>query len=315
MCILNGEITVKEVEEQYHIDKETIRSKINEYGQLNFKGIIIYMIKEGLSQSEVARKFNISHEVISKEVEKLRKSEDPKDIKLYEIAKAYAVKKMKKIPLTSSEILLYTSLLDEMFGEIPVIDISEKSKKDLEIERLEEFMRQVQLFSAQGLTAEQVAKQMHTSIKTIRRNKLKLEKLNNIRRNRREISQEEFEQSIQKVIDGECTRFDLQKRYHMDRITLNNKIQELYVYNIELYMAFIRKFPYKPREYTHIDYRAMIIDIMRKGYNKKQAAEQYGIHDRTIARKIYLVEQTDPELVNLYRQVAKYRKKQQPLPK
>lgn len=130
----------------------------------------------------------------------------------------------------------------------------------------------------------------------------------------KEITQEEFEQSIRDVIDGKCTRIELQKRYHMDRITLNSKIQELYVHNIELYMEFTKKFPYIPREYTHINYRAMIIDIMKKGYSKKQAAEQYGIHDRTISRKIHIVEKTDPDLVMLYREVSSYKKRQKQLP-
>lgn len=131
----------------------------------------------------------------------------------------------------------------------------------------------------------------------------------------KQISQEEFEQSIQDIIDGKCTRVELQKRYHVDRVTLNNKIQELYVYNIDLYMAFIRKFPYKPREYTHINYRAMVIDIMKKGYNKRQLADQYEISDRTIARKINMLAETEPELISLYRRVAKYRKSQKRLPK
>ena len=100
----------------------------------------------------------------------------------------------------------------------------------------------------------------------------------------------------------------------MDRVTLNNRIQELYVHNIDLYMAFIRKFPYKPREYTHINYRAMVIDIMKKGYNKRQLADQYEISNRTIARKISALEETEPELISLYRKVAKYRKSQQRLP-
>lgn len=130
----------------------------------------------------------------------------------------------------------------------------------------------------------------------------------------KQISQEEFEQSIQDIIDGKCYRVDLQKRYHMDRVTLNNRIQELYVQNIDLYMAFIRKFPYKPREYTHINYRAMVIDIMKKGYNKRQLADQYEISNRTIARKISALEETEPELISLYREVAKYRKSQQRLP-
>lgn len=131
----------------------------------------------------------------------------------------------------------------------------------------------------------------------------------------KEISQEEFEQRIQDVIDGKYTRADLIKELRIDRVTLNNKIQELYVSNQKLYFQFIAKFPYKPREYSHIDYEAMLIDIMKKGYKKVEIKEQYGIHNRTVARKIYEVEKTNPGLVELYRKVAAYRQRKKPLPK
>lgn len=129
-----------------------------------------------------------------------------------------------------------------------------------------------------------------------------------------DISQEDFESIIKDIIDGKCTRTELLKELKTDRVTLNNKIQELVVVNNALYMQFISKFPYVPREYTHIDYEAMIIDIMKKGYTKKQAAEQYGINDRTISRKINKVQKENPNLVELYREVAYYRKHQKPLP-
>lgn len=130
----------------------------------------------------------------------------------------------------------------------------------------------------------------------------------------KQISQEEFEQCVRDMINGKCTRKDLERKYHVDKVILNNKIQELYVSNLPLYMQFIEKFPYRPRTYTHINYRAMVIDIMKREYTKFQAEEAYGISSRTIARKIISLEQSDPELVYLYRQVAKYRKSQQPLP-
>lgn len=129
-----------------------------------------------------------------------------------------------------------------------------------------------------------------------------------------DISQEDFENKVRKMIDGECTRADLIKELKIDRVTLNSKIQELVVLNNTLYMQFISKFPYVPREYTHIDYEAMIIDIMKKAYTKKQAAEQYGISDRTINRKIKEMENKNPQLVAFYREVAYYRKHKKPLP-
>ena len=128
------------------------------------------------------------------------------------------------------------------------------------------------------------------------------------------ISQQEFEEKVQDIIDGKTTRTQLQIDLRTDKNTLNNKIQELVVYNPELYRAFVQKFPYRPREYSHIDYEALIIDIMKKGYTRREWDEVYGISSRTIIRKIYCIEDENPELINLYREVAKYRKEQKTLP-
>ena len=128
------------------------------------------------------------------------------------------------------------------------------------------------------------------------------------------ISQQEFEEKVQDVIDGKTTRTQLQIDLRVDKNTLNNKIQELVVYKPELYRAFVQKFPYRPREYSHIDYEALIIDIMKKGYTRREWDEVYGISSRTIIRKIYCIEDENPELINLYREVAKYRKEQKTLP-
>lgn len=129
-----------------------------------------------------------------------------------------------------------------------------------------------------------------------------------------EISQQEFENKVQQIIEGETTRTKLLKELKIDKVTLNNKIQELLTCNPDLYHSFIKKFPYMPREYTHINWRAMIIDIMKKGYTKKEAEEQYGISSRTIQRKVYKVQESDEEIVSLYREVSKYRKMQKLLP-
>lgn len=130
-----------------------------------------------------------------------------------------------------------------------------------------------------------------------------------------EITQEDFERKIGEILLGNTTRTKLIKELRIDKVTLNAKIQELIIYNPELYHRFISKFPYMPREYTHIDWRAMLIDIMKKGYTKFEAAEQYGISDRTIGRKVYAVQEYDSDIVELYREVSRFRKMKKPLPK
>lgn len=130
----------------------------------------------------------------------------------------------------------------------------------------------------------------------------------------RKISQEEFEARIQDIIDGKTTRVQLLIELRVDKNTLNNKIQELVVYNPKLYRAFVQKFPYRPREYTHIDYEALLIDIMKNGYTRREWDEVYGISSKTILRKIYVIEDENPDLIALYREVSKYRKMQRPLP-
>lgn len=209
--ILKGKTTAKAVEAQYGIDSETIRYKINEFMQsnknflreyiaylnkkghdyeyINFTGLIAEMIKSDMSQSEMAREFGIPSRVISREIEKLGKSDEPEEVKLYDIAKIYADKKMRRIPLSRFERALYTRLVDEMFGDVPIIN--ERSRTDIEIERLEAFMRQVQEYRDQGLTVEQVAEELETSVSTIRRNRLKLEELKNKKRIQAELESSE----------------------------------------------------------------------------------------------------------------------------
>lgn len=207
--ILKGEITAKEASEKYHIYTETIRRKIDEfvqkdpqylklyfayrnksaidYGNINFKGLIVYMLRHDMSQSEIAEEYGIPARTVSREVEKLGESEEEKDIKLYNIAKICADRKMRKQKLSRYEMDLYAKVLDELFPNIPVINFDDKTPTELEIERLEKFLAEVQMYHSQNMTAEQVAQKMGTSVSTIRRNKLKLEELKRQEAYRKEV--------------------------------------------------------------------------------------------------------------------------------
>ena len=70
----------------------------------------------------------------------------------------------------------------------------------------------------------------------------------------KDISQEEFEEMILAVLNGKYTRADLIRILRVDRITLNNKIQELFVLNRDLYTCTITdlntKLVYSAQQYV-----------------------------------------------------------------
>lgn len=206
--ILKGDITAKKASEVYHIDRETIKRKINEfikedsslfrqyieyleksgrdYTSINFRGLLVQMIRNNMSQSEMAQEYGIPARTVSRELEKIGKSEAEEDKKLFNIAKIYADKKMRREKLSVYEIDLYTKILDEEFGEIAIIEPDAISKDDIEIQKLEEFVREAEEYQHNGMTIQQVADKMNVGISTIRRHKLKLEEL----RKKKEINEQ-----------------------------------------------------------------------------------------------------------------------------
>lgn len=118
-----------------------------------------------------------------------------------------------------------------------------------------------------------------------------------------DITQEEFEAKIQDIIDGKLSKTKLVKELETDSRTLNNKIQELSVYNIDLYLKLIEKYPYKQKVRDDIDYEALAIEIVKKSMTTKEASKKYGLGERTIRRKIDSMEEENPELFAIYKEV------------
>lgn len=118
-----------------------------------------------------------------------------------------------------------------------------------------------------------------------------------------EITQEEFEARIKDVIAGKVSRTKLAKELKTDTRTLNNKIQELATYNIELYLSFIKKYPYKQKERDDIDYEALIIEITKNSMTSIDAARKYRVGVRTIQRRVNEIEKENPYLIEIYKEV------------
>lgn len=126
----------------------------------------------------------------------------------------------------------------------------------------------------------------------------------------KQISQEEFERCIEMLVDKKITKVKLAKELETDPRTLDNRIQELVVFNPELYGRYLEVMPYKQRTLTHIDFEALLIHMLKQELTVDEAARKYDISPRTIRRRINELENT--ELVELYREVADNRKHRKP---
>ena len=113
----------------------------------------------------------------------------------------------------------------------------------------------------------------------------------------KELSQKEFEEQIQRLIDGQTTRKKLAKEIGTDIRTLNKKIMEMSAKNPELYTEFIKEFPYKPKE-IEVDIEELAIYCIT--HDNKMAAERFNMSTRTITRKLKRLAQINPELNELY---------------
>lgn len=128
------------------------------------------------------------------------------------------------------------------------------------------------------------------------------------------ISQEEFEIKIKEIIQGKKSKADVIKELQTDSRTLNNKIQELVVYNIDLYNEFINKKPFKSKTRDDIDYEALVIKMVKHSMFTVEAAAQFDIGVRTIQRIVKRVEKDNPELIAIYRAVKKANKNNLKIP-
>lgn len=99
------------------------------------------------------------------------------------------------------------------------------------------------------------------------------------------ISEKEFEKLIQDVIDEKITRTYISKEYKIGMRTINKKITNLEQTNINLYKAFIEKFPFQEKEKKEITAEMLLVNIV-SGKTIDQVHEEYNISVRTITRRI-----------------------------
>lgn len=139
-----------------------------DYSHINFKALIIEMIKDEASQTEMAARYGIPPRTISRELAKLENDEEYKTI--YATAKELARRKMQKGQKEDSlyqplERILIQDML-ENYDEGEVIISNPKTEAMKKYEKAKSLVEQV---DALGTTQKNAAKELGVSISTIKR--------------------------------------------------------------------------------------------------------------------------------------------------
>ena len=130
------------------------------------------MIENGISQTAIAKEYDIPVRTMSRELQKLEKSDDKRDIKLFDLAKIYAEKMIRHEELSIYEQRLYGSIIEELKQDTKFTAINLESNTEKRDKELQEFRLNVNNLRAKGMTNGQIAKELGVGVSTIRRRML-----------------------------------------------------------------------------------------------------------------------------------------------
>lgn len=187
--------TVRNIANDMQIDERTLREKMLEflnreenaellkryieyqatihpdYSHINFKAVVITMMREDVSQSQIASELGIPARTISREIEKLKES----DKELYEICKEYSYRKMQRREFSKFERMLMESVL-MLYAEETILKANAKPKRQIQYEKAKENVRKADEIEG---TTEEKARTLGISVSTLRRNRLLVQKYEN----------------------------------------------------------------------------------------------------------------------------------------
>lgn len=114
-----------------------------------------------------------------------------------------------------------------------------------------------------------------------------------------EVNEQKFEELVEKVIENEITRVELASMLQTDIRTLYNRIYNMK--NMELLAKYLEQYPYKPKENKNINYRNLIIELIKNNQRVLDIQMKYEIAERTYRRNIEKMKLQDPKLYNIYK--------------
>lgn len=207
--VLNGKMTFKQMAEKYKMDVKTLRQKIenlaasnecwkklfckyynkrNDYNDYDFKYEMIEMLREDLSQRQMAEKIGIPRETLTTKINHLEDSDE-----LKEKLQKHSIRKKNHQKMTDEERLELLIFLDEYQEKNGIQDDIEYSntKGEKEAQRLFYLNQVMGLYEKikkenKNLNEKQIAELLNVGVSTIRRYKSERAALNAIRDNQTE---------------------------------------------------------------------------------------------------------------------------------
>ena len=140
------------------------------------------MLENNYSQTEIAEKYGINARTVSRELEKLKGEEEYGT--LYEMAKEFSDRKMKRKKFSSYENFLMENLLEKYKDEGPVLIEESISKEEIKYRKAKKIVEQEKEMEG---TAEEKVKALGISISTLRRAKVEVEQYENLKKDERNI--------------------------------------------------------------------------------------------------------------------------------
>lgn len=156
-----------------------------DYSFINFNALFIEMIKEDVSQSEIARRYGIPPRTVSRELDKLK--DDKYYESLYRICKEHSERKMKKKSFTEFESYLIENQLNE-YDEGKVIIDDSISKEEREYLRQKRMLEKAD--SIEG-TNKDKAEGLGISVSSLRRMRIRVAEYEELEKQRNEEGKED----------------------------------------------------------------------------------------------------------------------------
>ena len=142
-----------------------------DYSHINFKALIVEMMRQDMSQSQIALEYGIPPRTMGREIEKLKQEEGYE--KLYQICKEYSYRKMQRRSFTQFEQLLLRDVIDNYRDEGDIIVEGGVDKRKLQYDRAKRNVTEAD--NLQG-TEEEKAKALGIGVSTLRRNRIFVKK-------------------------------------------------------------------------------------------------------------------------------------------
>ena len=124
----------------------------------------------------------------------------------------------------------------------------------------------------------------------------------------KEFKEEDFLNDIVCYAKNEISLKELIKKHKTDYRTMHNKITKLAETNPDIFKLVVDAHPYSEKKKKHIDFRALMIEIMKDGITVQEAADKYEVSVSTIQRRVKEISRTDPEFAKFYRKCIHNRK-------